>query len=142
MGKRELAGLLHDIGMIGVSEDILNKAGALSADEFESIKKHVEHGVKILEDIKQLSDVVEIIKYHHERFDGSGYSTGLKGQEIPLGARIIAILDVYQALISDRPYRKAYNEKEALGVIREGAGKQFDPELVKIFMQVIDAIQV
>lgn len=137
MGKLELAGLLHDIGMIGVPEDILSKTEALSPEEFECIKKHVTHGVKILEDIKQLKDVVEIIKYHHERFDGSGYPYGLKGDEIPLNAKIIAIADAYDSMVSDRSYREGLLHEEAIRRIEEQSGKQFDPDVVKAFKTII-----
>lgn len=137
IGKLELAGLLHDIGMIGVSEDILNKTEALTQEEYECIKKHVTHGVKILEDIKQLKDVVEIIKYHHERFDGNGYPYGLKGQDIPLNARIIALADAYDSMVSKRSYREGLSHDEALKRIKEQSGGQFDPELVEIFEAVI-----
>ena len=81
-----------------------------------------------------------MILYHHERFDGFGYSAGVRGKEIPLGARIIAIADVYQALISDRPYRKAYSRNEAVKIIREGSGTQFDPDIVKVFLETLDDI--
>lgn len=137
MGKLELAGLLHDIGMIGIPEDILNKTEALTPEEFESIKKHVEHGVKILEDIKQLKDVVEIIKYHHERFDGKGYPYGLKGDEIPLNARIIAIADAYDSMVSNRSYRAGLSHEEALKKIEEQSGKQFDPAIVNAFKAIV-----
>lgn len=137
LGKLELAGLLHDIGMIGISEEILNKTEALTEDEYESIKKHVEHGVKILEDIKQLKDVVEIIKYHHERFDGSGYPYGIKGDEIPLNARIISIADSYDSMVSNRSYRKGLSHEEAMKKIIEQSGRQFDPVIVKAFSTII-----
>jgi len=137
IGKLELAGLLHDIGMIGVSEEILNKAEALTAEEFESIKKHVNHGVKILEDIKQLKDIVEIIRLHHEKFDGSGYPCGLKGDEIPLNSRIIAIADSYDSMISNRAYRVGLSHQEALNRIEEQSGRQFDPIIVQAFKDII-----
>lgn len=137
MGKLELAGLLHDIGMIGIPEDILNKTESLTPDEFESIKKHVDHGVKILEDIKQLKDVVEIIKYHHERFDGKGYPCGLKGDEIPLNARIIAIADAYDSMVSNRSYRQGLSHEEAMKKIDEQTGTQFDPMIVQAFKAII-----
>lgn len=136
-GKLELAGLLHDIGMIGVPEAVLNKTGALNQDEFESIKKHVGHGVKILEDIKQLKEVVEIIKYHHERFDGSGYPFGLKGEEIPLSARIISVADAYDSMVSDRSYREGLSHAEALKRIEDQTGRQFDPAVVQAFKAII-----
>lgn len=139
VGMLELAGLLHDIGMIGVSEDILNKTEALTPEEFSVIQKHVNYGVKILEDIKQLRGVVEIIKYHHERFDGSGYPHGLKGDEIPLNAKIIAIADAYDSMVSNRSYREGLKHDEALKRIEEQSGRQFDPKVVEIFKAIIPA---
>lgn len=136
-GKLELAGLLHDIGMIGVSEDILNKTGILTPEEFESIKKHVNHGVKILEDIKQLKEVVEIIKFHHERYDGTGYPLGLKGEETPLNAKIISIADAYDSMVSKRSYRGELSHQEAMDRIKEQSGKQFDPMIVQAFETII-----
>lgn len=138
----ELAGLLHDIGMIGVAENILNKTQQLTEDEYEKIKMHVQYSVKILEDIKQLQDITEIIKYHHEHYDGNGYPYGLKGEEIPLGSRIIAIADAYDSMISNRAYRKSRTPAEALEIIRNGAGVQFDPYLVQIFENILpDALK-
>lgn len=137
MSKLELAGLLHDIGMIGISEEILNKTEALTPDEFEIIKKHVNHGVKILEDIKQLRDVVEIIKYHHERYDGNGYPYGLKGDEIPFNSRIIAIADAYDGMISNRSYREGLSHEDAMKRLKEQSGHQFDPIIVEGFMAII-----
>lgn len=137
VGKLELAGLLHDIGMIGVSEDVLNKTEALTQEEFEVIKKHVNYGVKILEDIKQLKGVVEIIKYHHERFDGTGYPHGLKGDEIPLNARIIAIADAYDSMVSNRSYREGLVHEDAMRRIEEQSGNQFDPQVVGVFKSII-----
>lgn len=136
-GKLELAGLLHDIGMIGIPEDILNKTEKLTQGEFEEIKKHVNHGVKILEDIKQLKDVVEIIKYHHERFDGKGYPYGKKGDEIPFNARIIAVADAYDGMVSNRSYRHGLGHEEALKVLEEQSGQQFDPSIIEAFKIII-----
>ena len=113
-GRIELAGLLHDIGMIGVAEDILNKSQKLTQEEYEEIKKHVHHSVKILEDIKQLYEVIEIIKYHHEHYDGNGYPYGLKGDEIPLGSRVLAVADAYDSMVSNRAYRQGLSSDEAL----------------------------
>ncbi len=142
INKIELAGLLHDIGMIGVAEEILNKTQKLSEEEYEKIKMHVQYSVKILEDIKQLCDITEIIKYHHEHYDGNGYPYGLKGEEIPLGSRIIAIADAYDAMVSKRAYRESLSSEDALKVIESCSGKQFDPYLVEIFKSVIpDAIK-
>lgn len=136
-GKIELAGLLHDIGMIGVSDDILAKVESLSPDEYSEIKNHVTHSVKILDDIKQLSDVVEIIKYHHEYFDGTGYPYGKKGEEIPLGARIIAIADAFDSMITPKIYRQQISPRQALERIKENSGTQFDPAIVDIFEQIL-----
>lgn len=137
VGKLELAGLLHDIGMIGVSEDVLNKTETLTPEEFEVIKKHVNYGVKILEDIKQLKGVVEIIKYHHERFDGTGYPYGLNGDAIPLNARIIAVADAYDSMVSNRSYREGLIHEDAMRRIAEQSGRQFDPNVVQIFKAII-----
>ena len=138
-GIIELAGLLHDIGMIGVAEDILNKTQRLTDEEFEEIKKHVQHSVKILEDIKQLYDVIEIIKYHHEYYDGNGYPYGKKGTDIPLGSRIIAIADAYDSMVSNRAYRQGLSPDEAVRLIEEKAGVQFDPELIGVFKSILPA---
>lgn len=140
--KLELAGLLHDIGMIGVSEEILNRTEMLTPEEFEIIKKHVNYGVKILEDIKQLKDVVEIIKYHHEKFNGTGYPLGLKGDEIPLNAKIISVADAYDSLVSNRSYREGLSLEDAVKRIEEQSGQQFDPLVVQAFNAIIyDAIE-
>lgn len=136
----ELAGLLHDIGMIGVAEDILSKSQKLTDEEYDKIKMHVYYGIKILEDIKQLNDITEIIKYHHEYYNGKGYPYGLKGEEIPLGARIIAIADAFDSMVSNRAYRKSMTPQEAMAAIEQGAGEQFDNNLVPIFKSVLPEI--
>lgn len=132
-GKVELAGMLHDIGMIGISDDILYKIDALTQEEYDEIKQHINYSVKILEDIKQLKDVVEIIKYHHEKYDGTGYPHGIRGDEIPLGARIISIADAFDSIVSDRAYRESTDFDNALNKIKEGSNTQFDPIVVKAF---------
>ncbi len=136
-GKIELAGLLHDIGMIGVSDDILAKVEQLSADDYTEIKKHVHYSVKILDDIKQLGDVVELIKYHHEFYDGNGYPYGKKGDEIPIGSRIIAIADAFDSMVTPKVYRQQVVPSEALAKIKAEAGKQFDPNIVECFEQIL-----
>ncbi len=137
IGKIEIASLLHDIGVIGVVDDILHKTDSLTDEEYEEIKKHVFHSVKILEDIKQLEDVTTIIKFHHEHFDGNGYPTGIKGEEIPLGSRIIAIADAFESLVTDRANRKKVLPEVAIQIIEEQKGKQFDPVLVDVFKNII-----
>lgn len=136
----ELAGLLHDIGMIGVAEEILKKTQKLTNEEYEKIKMHVQYSVKILEDIKQLCEINEIIKYHHEYYNGCGYPYGLKGEEIPLGSRIIAIADAYDAMTSNRAYRESLSPQEAMNIIEAASGKQFDPNLVAIFKSILPEI--
>ena len=136
----ELAGLLHDIGMIGVAEEILKKTQKLTNEEYEKIKMHVQYSVKILEDIKQLCEINEIIKYHHEYYNGCGYPYGLKGEEIPLGSRIIAIADAYDAMTSNRAYRESLSPQEAMNIIETASGKQFDPNLVAIFKSILPDI--
>ncbi len=133
----ELAGLLHDIGMIGVSDDILYKVDKLTSEEYEEIKKHVRHGVRILEDIKQLRGVVEIIKYHHEFFNGQGYPFALKGDEIPLGSRIIAVADAFDGMLSSRAYREPLDPNVAILKLKEMAGIQFDPEVVLALERIL-----
>ncbi len=140
IGKVELAGMLHDIGMIGVSDDVLYKIDDLTQEEYDEIKEHINYSVKILEDIKQLKDVVEIIKCHHENYDGSGYPAGLRGEEIPVGARIIAVGDAFDSIISDRVYRQKNNYEEALEEIKKGSGSHFDPVVVRAFCECFDNI--
>ena len=140
IGKIELAGMLHDIGMIGVSDDILYKIGSLNQEEYDQIKKHINYSVKILEDIKQLKDVVEIIKYHHEKYDGTGYPTGIKGDEIPVGSRIIALADAIDSIVSNRIYRNRLDYSDALQEIKNNAGSQFDPKVVAAFEDCFDEI--
>ena len=131
--------VLHDLGKIGISNKILSKTKKLTKTEYERLKKHPQIGTEIIRTVHSLNGVIPIILYHHERFDGLGYSAGLRGEEIPLGARIIAVVDVYQALTADRPYRKAYGRGEALKIISEGSGTHFDPKIVEIFMAIMRA---
>jgi len=126
----ERAAVLHDLGKIGISDKILLKKGKLTKKEYAEIKRHPNIGAEIIRSIHFLKEVVPLILHHHERFDGMGYNYGLKGKNIPIGARILAIADVYQALISDRPYRKAFSKKEAIKILLAGAGTQFDPTVV------------
>lgn len=131
------AAILHDLGKIGISDHILVKKGKLTDEEYTEIKKHPQIAADILRPIKFLHSVIPYILYHHERWDGRGYPAGLKGEAIPLGARIISVADVFQALTSNRPYRKAFSKDEALKIIKEGSGSQFDPKIVKVFLKVL-----
>jgi len=129
---------LHDIGKVGIPEHILCKVGPLSAEEWEVMRTHPAVGAQIVAPIHFLGDAVLVIRHHHERFDGSGYPDGLLGADIPLAARIFAVVDAFDAMTSDRPYRRALSLERAIGEIREGAGKQFDPEVVRVFADMIE----
>ena len=127
----KLGALLHDVGKIGVSENILRKPTSLTADEMLEMRLHVTHGEQTLRDVPRMDAVRDMIHYHHEWWDGRGYPLGLSGEEIPLGARIIAVADAYDAMTSDRPYRRRLPQEVALERLREGAGTQFDPAVVE-----------
>jgi len=131
------AAILHDLGKVGISEKILLKNSRFTRKELNQIRKHPQIAIDIIRPIHSLHDIIPYILYHHERWDGKGYPTGLKGEEIPLGARIIAVADVYQALISNRPYRKAYPKKKAIQIIKKGRGTQFDPRVVDAFLEIL-----
>ena len=132
----EIAGLMHDIGKIGVPEGILCKAGKLTNDEFDVIKQHPGMGRKILSEINKLDDVSFWLGSHHERWDGKGYPLGLKGDEIPLPARILSVADTYDAMTSNRSYRKGLAHSVAIEEIQKCTGAQFDPEITRIFMEL------
>jgi len=134
---------LHDVGKISVTDLVLNKPGPLTAEEFEVMKTHVDIGVDIVEKIIRntnehafLNHALLIVGTHHEKWDGSGYPTGLKGKNIPLEGRLMAIADVYDALVTDRPYKKMLTHAEASDIIKNGAGKHFDPVLADVFLKV------
>jgi len=140
-----LSAQLHDVGKISIKDHILQKPGKFTADEFEEIKKHTVFGEDIIEKIKKNTTERVFLEYagifastHHERWDGSGYPKGLKGEEIPLLGRLMAIADVYDALVSERPYKEPYTHEEAVNIIKEGSGSHFDPDLVDIFLEVSD----
>ena len=131
------ASLLHDIGKLGVPADILDKPGKLSDQEFEIMKAHPEIGAKILEPIKEYAVLIPMILHHHERFDGKGYPHGLSGNSINIGARILAVADSYDAMISDRPYRDGLPLERVIEIMKEESGRQFDPVLVAALMVII-----
>ena len=129
-------GLLHDIGKVGVPPSILDKPGKLTEEEFAVIKKHPSKGAEILEPIRNLQKVIPIVFQHHERFDGKGYPNGLSGEYISLHARILALADVVDALISDRPYRPGWSREKVLAYARENSGLQFDPSVVEAYCRI------
>lgn len=131
-----LSGYLHDIGKIGIKEAVLNKPGKLDEEEWHLIQQHPVVAGKILGPISELSDIIEIIVHHHERYDGSGYPDGLEGGSIPLGARILTVADAYDALTSRRPYRDALSTEEALRILEEAGGTQFDPIIMRAFLDL------
>jgi HD-GYP domain-containing protein (c-di-GMP phosphodiesterase class II) len=131
-------GLLHDIGKIGISDAILNKAARLSEDEFDILKDHVTIGGDIMHDATTLPGADNVILHHHERFDGTGYPDGLRGEQIPLDARIIAIADTYDAMSSNRIYRKALPKDVIRVELLKGSGRQFDPKLLEVFVSLFD----
>lgn len=128
---------LHDIGKVGIPEQILCKRGPLSAAEWEIMRTHPLVGVQIVAPIAFLQGAVELVRHHHERFDGDGYPDGLRGEQIPLAARVFSVADSFDAMTSDRPYRGAMGVERALAEIQGGAGSQFDPEVVRVFVQMI-----
>jgi putative two-component system response regulator len=136
---------LHDVGKISISDRILQKPGRLDPEEFEEMKKHTTFGVQIIERIEATTKASDFLKYakifagtHHERWDGKGYPKGLKAEEIPIQGRVMALADVYDALTSVRPYKKAFPHEEAVKIISEGKGTQFDPVLTDLFLEVAD----
>jgi len=131
------AAILHDIGKIGVSDEILSKSDSLNTEEWDEIKKHSTIGAEILAQINSFSEVSRLVYHHHERYNGTGYPQRLQGENIPLGSRIIAVIDAYDAMISHRPYRKAYSKEEAIAELKRCAGKQFDKKVVEAFLKVL-----
>jgi putative nucleotidyltransferase with HDIG domain len=140
--KMRVAGILHDLGKIGVPETVLNKPGKLSDKEFEMVRKHPELGVEILEPIEFLRDVFPIILHHHEKYDGTGYPCGLKGKVIPIESRVLAIADTFDAMTSTRAYRKALTIEEAKVEIKRCSGTQFDPEFASIFLNIHQELSI
>ncbi len=132
------ASILHDVGKIGIKERILKKPGLLTEEERREMEYHPFIGTRILQSVKLLEPVMPLVYHHHERFDGTGYPDGLKGEEIPLGSRIISVADAFESMTSDRPYRKAMPTEDAVAELRRWAGKQFDPRVVEAFLRVLE----
>lgn len=136
-----IAGLLHDIGKIGIDRKILHKEGPLTNEEYDTIKEHPLISERILSPMMQrFPDIVKACRHEHEKWNGSGYPDGLKGQDIPIASRIIAVADCYDAITSDRPYRNSQGKQIAVNTIRVNSGTQFDPEVVKAFLELADTL--
>ena len=135
-----VAGLFHDIGKVGVPDHILLKPGALTDEEYEIVQKHPESGARILSALSMFQDIIPLVRAHHERLDGAGYPAGLTADEIPLGAKIIAVADCYDAMTSNRTYRRALSPAQALEQLNAGRGTQFDPAAVDAFLSVSDRL--
>ena len=134
-----VAALVYDIGKVGIPVEVLNRRGVLSDEDQEAIRKHPEVGKRLLESTMRLHGLLPVVLHHHERWDGAGYPEGLAGTTIPFAARVIAICDAWQAMITDRPYRPALTQEAALAELRAGAGTQFDPDLVEAFVESVAA---
>jgi HD-GYP domain-containing protein (c-di-GMP phosphodiesterase class II) len=137
LDELELTAMLHDIGKIGVDDNVLKKPGSLTKTEWIQMKRHPEIGYRIAISSPELSHIADFILSHHERWDGEGYPRGLKGTDIPIQARIIAVVDAYDAMTNDRPYRKGLSKKEAIDEIAKNSGIQFDPQIVEAFLAVL-----
>jgi HD-GYP domain-containing protein (c-di-GMP phosphodiesterase class II) len=133
----EQGAFLHDVGKIGISDTILLKPGPLTEDEWVEMRRHPVLGYQLLSAVPFLKEASVLVLNHHERFDGSGYPAGLTGEAIPLPARIFAVVDAYDALTSDRPYREARPQEEAVAELRRGAGTYFDPRVVEAFVEML-----
>lgn len=140
-GHVRMAALLHDIGTMSIQESIMLKPGSLEPEEFEIVKTHPAAGERICSYISPLRPVLPIIRHHHEHFDGSGYPDGLKGADIPLGARIVSVADAFDALTSDRPHRSAYSLGKALEILKDGAGTRWDQKIIGQFCQMVETDQ-
>jgi putative nucleotidyltransferase with HDIG domain len=138
----EVAATLHDIDKLSLNDDILLKKETLIGEEWHKIKQHPVQGAEILRPLEFLQDVIPIIESHHEQYDGSGYPRGLKGGDIPLGACILAVADAYVALTSPRPYRPAFSHEQAMETIRDGAGRQWDPNVVAALLRVAEKREI
>jgi putative nucleotidyltransferase with HDIG domain len=136
LASLRVGGPLHDIGKLAVSDDVLRKEGRLDEDELAEIREHPRIGAKILLRVSSFRDALPYVLYHHERWDGAGYPSGKAGEEIPVEARVLAIADAFDAMTSDRPYRRALTREQALAEVERCAGTQFDPEIARVFLEV------
>ena len=133
------AALLHDIGKIGVPDTVLSKPGPLTEEEWDVMKLHPTVGSNIVQSLKPISHIAPVIYSHQEKYDGTGYPEGLRGEQIPLGARILTVVDAYDAMTSNRRYRRSRSHQEAVNELRQQRGKHFDPKVVEAFLEVIPA---
>jgi HD-GYP domain-containing protein (c-di-GMP phosphodiesterase class II) len=139
LGDIEIAALLHDIGKVGIPDAILHKPARLSPEEYELMKKHPEFGWAVLRQIPGMKSASLVILHHHENFDGKGYPAGLQADEIPIGSRIVSVIDAFDAMVSNRPYRQGLPFEEAERRLLQGSGTQFDPEVVGHFLPLARA---
>jgi HD-GYP domain-containing protein (c-di-GMP phosphodiesterase class II) len=133
-----MAAFLHDIGKVRVPDEVLLKPGRLTPEEFDEIKKHPVHAIDMLEDVEFPWEVKPLVRGHHERYDGKGYPDGLAGESIPLGARIITVVDFFDAMTTDRPYRPAWTVEDTVSTIESEIGRMFDARLARTFVRVIE----
>ena len=133
-----LGGLLHDVGKVEVPESILGKASSLDELEWHAMRRHAESGARLVHSVVDLPGVLAVVRWHHERWDGTGYPDGMRGEQIPLPARIVAVADAFQAMLETRPYRNGRTESAALEELRRHAGSQFDPDCVDALAAVLD----
>jgi len=137
----DAAALLHDIGKLGIPDRLLQKPGPLTADEYTQVKQHAILGADILSAVEFPGPLASIVRHHHEHWDGTGYPDGLRGEAIPIGARVLAIVDCYDALTSDRPYRRSLSHDRAAAMIRERRGTMYEPRIADAFLRIIVAVR-
>ncbi len=138
----KISAVLHDIGKIGIDDQILRKPDRLNPEEYDAIKRHADMGAEIIDHIKQLKNIIPGVKYHHEQLDGTGYPEGLKGEKIPIIAKIVAVADTYDAMTTDRPYRKGLSKELASQELKRCSGTQFDKEVVEAFIKAYEAGEI
>ena len=137
----DTAALLHDIGKLAIPDRLLQKPGPLTRDEYDLVKQHATIGADILSAVAFSHSLVLIVRHHHENWDGTGHPDGLRDESIPIGARVLAIVDCYDALTSDRPYRRALSHDSAVGMIRERCGTMYDPEIADTFLRIVRGLR-